>query len=84
MSSELHIAGIVVHARPENMAPIRAAIAAMAGTEIHAEQGGKLVVTVETARAVDLADTVTAIGRLAGVLSASPVYHHAEELEETS
>jgi nitrate reductase NapD len=84
MSAELHIAGIVVHARPENIAAIRAAITAMAGAEIHGEQGGKLVVTVEAARAADLADTVTAIGRLAGVLSASPVYHHAEDLEETS
>jgi nitrate reductase NapD len=84
MSAELHIAGVVVHARPERVAEIRAVIAAMAGTEIHAEQNGKLVVTVETASAADLADTVTAIGRLDGVLSAAPVYHHAEDLEETS
>ena len=84
MSDELHIAGIVVHARPENTVAIRAAIAAMVGTEIHAEQGGKLVVTVEMASAAALADTVTAIGRLEGVLSAAPVYHHAEDLEETS
>ena len=84
MSAELHIAGVVVHARPERAADIRTAIAAMAGAEIHAEQNSKLVVTVETADAAALADTVTAIGRLDGVLSAAPVYHHAEDLEETS
>ena len=83
MSAELHIAGVVVQARPECADEIRRAITAM-GAEIHAEQKGKLVVTVETTSAVALADTVTAIGRLEGVLSAAPVYHHAEDLEETS
>jgi nitrate reductase NapD len=83
MPPELHIAGIVVHASPARMAEVRHAIAGIAGTEIHAEGNGKLVVTIEATGAAELADRVTAIGRLDGVLTAAPVYHHAETPEDT-
>lgn len=84
MDAELHVAGIVVHALPARMAEVRRAIASIAGAEIHAEGNGKLVVTVEATGAIDLADRVTAIGRLDGVLAAAPVYHHAESPEDMS
>jgi len=83
MPAELHVAGIVVHAPSGRIAAVRRAIEGVAGTEIHAEGNGKLVVTVEAASAIDLADRVTAIGRLDGVLAAAPVYHHAETSEDT-
>jgi nitrate reductase NapD len=84
MTDEVHIAGIVVRATPARVEAVRRAVAAFAGTEIHAEADGKLVVTIEAASAAELAERVTEIGRLDGVLSAAPVYHHAEDLEETS
>jgi nitrate reductase NapD len=84
MSDEIHIAGIVVRAAPAHVDAVRRAIGAIAGAEIHAEEAGKLVVTIEAADAAELAERVTGIGRLDGVLSAAPVYHHAENLEETS
>jgi nitrate reductase NapD len=83
MSDEMHIAGIVVRTAPRHVEAVRRAIRAI-GAEIHAEEGGKLVVTLEAASAAELADRVTEIGRLDFVLSAAPVYHHAEDLEETS
>jgi nitrate reductase NapD len=84
MSDEMHIAGIVVRAVPARVDAVRCALGAVAGAEIHAEADGKLVVTIEAVSAADLAERVTEIGRLDGVLSAAPVYHHAEDLEETS
>jgi nitrate reductase NapD len=84
MSDEMHIAGIVVRAAPTRVNAVRRALGEVPGTEIHAEEDGKLVVTIEAASAVELADRVTGIGRFDGVLSAAPVYHHAEDLEETS
>ena len=44
---ELHIASLLVHVRPEMVEPVHAAVLTMPGTEIHAEQQGKMVVTVE-------------------------------------
>jgi nitrate reductase NapD len=84
MAAELHVAGIIVHAPPARMAEVRRAIASIAGTEVHAEGNGKLVVTVEATSANDLADRVVAVGCLDGVLSAAPVYHHAESPEDMS
>lgn len=84
MSAEMHIAGVVVRATPARIDAVRRAVAAFPGAEIHAEDNGKLVVTIEAASAGELAERVTEIGRLDGVLSAAPVYHHAEDLEETS
>jgi nitrate reductase NapD len=82
MPEEVHVAGIVVHAAPERIDAVRRAVEAIDGTEIHVEGNGKLVVTVEAGNAVDLAERVTEIGRLDGVLAAAPVYHHAETMED--
>jgi nitrate reductase NapD len=83
MPDELHIASLVVHAHPTRADAVRRAIAAIGGAEIHAEENGKLVVTLEARSDIDIADRFTAISRLDGVLAASPVYHHAEPSEDT-
>jgi len=82
MADELHLASLLVHVRPDSLDRVRAAIAAMPGTEIHAEQDGKLVVVVEGPHEGWIADRMTAMHLTDGVLSAVMVFHHAEALEE--
>ncbi len=75
----MNICGILVHARPAHAASVRADMDAMPGVEIHEETPeGRFVVTVEDLPGVDVAETVLALHRLPGVLTASLVYHHFE------
>jgi nitrate reductase NapD len=79
--AELHIASLLVHFRPELLDAVQASIAAMPGTEIHAEQDAKMVVTVEGPHEGTIADRMTAIHLLDGVLSAVLVFHHVEPVK---
>lgn len=79
MTDELHISSLVVHARPERLAAVRAAIARLPGAEVHASNHqGKIVVTLETSNEGDVLTRLDQIGRIGGVLSAALVYHHVE------
>ncbi|WP_448208084.1 chaperone NapD [Azospirillum sp. sgz302134] len=77
-AAEWHVASILVHLRPERREAVRAAVAVLPGTEIHAEEGGKMVVTVEGPHEGWIADRMTALHLLDGVLSAVLVFHHVE------
>jgi nitrate reductase NapD len=75
----MNICGILIHASPGRMAEVREAIAQAAGAEIHAAtDDGRLIVTVEDHEAAVAGETVLALHRLPGVLSAAIVYHHFE------
>jgi periplasmic nitrate reductase NapD len=78
---ETHVSSLVVHVRHENLAQVRAALAGMPGIEIHAEGGGKLVVTLETTSEGDIVARLNEISLLDGVLSAALVFHHFEPAE---
>ena len=81
-AEELHIASLVVHAAPSRRVEVERALGEMAGSRIHASSpAGKLVVTLEQPSAEAMTDTVLAIQRLAGVLSASLVYQCSDTLE---
>jgi len=81
MSPELHIAGIVVHAYPESVKQVAAAIAGRPGAEVHAASpDGRLVVTLEASGAREIAAHIDHIQQLEGVLTASLVYQHNESL----
>jgi nitrate reductase NapD len=70
------IASILVQARPERIADVESAIAAMSGCEIHGrDPRGKLVVVVEALNASALGSTLNAIALLPHVYSASLVFH---------
>ncbi|MBI5041835.1 MAG: chaperone NapD [Gammaproteobacteria bacterium] len=72
----MNISGVIVRARPEKLAAVRARLADIAGVEIHAAtEDGRLIVTVEEESDRDLADTVLSLHDVPGVLSASMVYH---------
>lgn len=77
----MDIAGVVVHTRPADLAAVQAALAAMAGVEIHAiDQSGRLVVTVEGDGYRQTSDAVLGLHQVRGVLSASLVYQHSEDI----
>ena len=77
----MNITGVIVHARPEKAAAVRAQLVQIAGVEVHAvTDEGKLIVTVEEESDRILADTVLSLRDVPGVLSASMVYHeYADE-----
>ena len=78
---ELHIASLLVHFQPSMREAVHAAILAMEGAEIHLAQESKLVVTVEGPHEGFIADRMTAMHLLDGVLSAVLVFHQVEPLQ---
>lgn len=70
------IASILVQARPERLASVENAIAAMNGCEIYGrDPRGKLVVVAEAADAGTLGTILNTIAALPDVYSASLVFH---------
>lgn len=79
----MNISGIVVHARPEQMQRVREQLCRFPGVEVHGESPeGKLVVTVEEGDNSNLGETAMKFHDIDGVLAASMIYHHYEELDE--
>lgn len=74
------IAGLVVHTKPENRVDVSGRLALLAGVEVHAiGDDGKLVVTVEELDpSIRVADVVTDINNIQGVINASLVYSHTD------
>ena len=80
-----HIASLVVQAWPERMPQVEAELASLPGVETHGSNGaGKLIVTVESRSDAAMIETITLIETAQGVVTASLVYHHAEELSDDS
>lgn len=73
-----HVASLLVHADPARAAAVAAAIAGVAGAEVRASQGGKLVVILEAADDAGMAAGMRALADLDGVHAATLVYQHAE------
>ena len=78
----MNISGVLVYAAREKAATVTEHLSSIAGVEVHANQDGKLVVTVEDDNLGALADRVIQFQDIDGVLSAAVVYHHNEDLEE--
>ena len=79
---EWHIASLVVHAAPHRAGAAAAAIGVLPGACVHASApSGKLVVTLEAGSAAQVLENVERIRGMAGVLSASLVYQHADTLQ---
>ncbi len=73
---DAEIASVLVQARPERLAELEVAIAALAGCEIHArDPKGKLVVVIEATSAGTLGATLNEIALLPNVFSAALVFH---------
>lgn len=78
---ELHITSLVVHATPRRAAAVGEAVAALPGAVVHGAAGGKLVVTLEAATSAQMAEQVSALHHLPGVLSVALVYQCADSLD---
>jgi nitrate reductase NapD len=79
---DLHIAGILVHARSDLLEQVRHAIETIRGTEVHGvHPDGKLVVTTEGVSSRALLDAMNAMSAIPGVISATLVYQHTESLQ---
>lgn len=85
MGNELHISSLVVQAHPSSLLMISGAIAALPGAEVHAQSElGKLVVVLDVESTAALSERMDQIQKMAGVLSASLVFHHVEEASDAS
>lgn len=79
MTTEIHIAGIIVHARPAHLDEVRAQLAILPQCVVHAvEEDGRMIVTLEAESAPRTLDAMDAIRALPGVLNVALVYQHAE------
>ena len=77
----MNICGILVHIKPENEQIMRARLEEIQGVEIHAvSDDGQMVTTLEDVEEDTTADKLFAIQKMEGVISASMIYHHNEEL----
>ncbi|WP_417827177.1 chaperone NapD [Thalassospira povalilytica] len=73
------ISSMIVQARPEKLDAIATELEAFPGIEITArDPSGKIIVVLEAANDRQLADTMSDIGNIAGVLGVNLVYHHNE------
>ncbi len=76
---DVHIAGILVHARPELIERVQENIQSLDGAEVlTATQSGKIVVTLESETSAGIVEALAAIGDVYGVLSTALVYEHHE------
>lgn len=77
----MNISGVVVYTRPDNRLAMQDKLSSIPGVEVHANSiGGKLVVTVEENDVRALAEKVTKLQNIPGVISVSMVYHHSENI----
>lgn len=81
----VHIASILVQGWPEKLPLVEAKLTGMPGVESHGSNGaGKLILTVETRSDAKLIATIDRIETSEGVIAASLIYHHAEEMGDDS
>ncbi|MVV47000.1 glutamate synthase [Pseudomonas sp. PB120] len=76
MDEILHIASLVVLARPELLEAVKANLRLLDGVELHQESAaGKLVVVLETVHENQILQRIDQINNLPGVLNAALIYH---------
>jgi nitrate reductase NapD len=75
----IHVASLIVRARPEIAAAVAERIAAQPANEIHAVEAGKIIVVVESSSESALADRMDEIRNDPDVLMVSLVYHEEDK-----
>ncbi|HFD78993.1 MAG TPA: glutamate synthase [Gammaproteobacteria bacterium] len=77
----MNISGVVVRTFPRDIDTVTRALSEFDGVEVHgANEDGRLVVTVEQRDERGTADLLVRMQDVPGVLSASMIYHHFEDL----
>ena len=75
----MHVAGVLVQARPELIPQLQTRLRAVAGLEVHTvSPDGRMVITIEGDARKSVADTLFSLNAMQGVLSACLVYEHSE------
>ncbi|MCE5980680.1 chaperone NapD [Pseudomonas wadenswilerensis] len=76
MDEALHIASLVVHARPELLEAVKANLRLLDHLELHRQSAaGKLVVVLEASDEQQILQRIEQINSLPGVLNAALIYH---------
>ncbi|MER2605989.1 MAG: chaperone NapD [Siculibacillus sp.] len=79
----MNVIGVLVHAVPGSVPAVAAAIAEMAGVEVHATtDDGRLVVTATDVGERFASDALMAMNHVPGVITTSLVYHACEPESE--
>lgn len=82
MTTEFHVASLLLQVFPEQMASVRESIMNIDKAEPSVNNEVKLVVVLEGTTSTDITKNISFIGNLPGVLSTTLVYQHREEFEE--
>jgi nitrate reductase NapD len=77
--TSVHIASLIVRARPEFAREVASRIAGCTGTEIHAVEDGKIIVVLECPNERALAARMDEMRDDRDVLMVSLVYHEVED-----
>lgn len=80
----LNICGCLVHSMPEKTDSVIAAINKIEGGEVHAQQDGRIVVTVEDTKTQRASEQIMDMHQIPGVLTVTLSYHHFEEPEASA
>ena len=81
MEKTVHIASLVVLARPELFEAVKANLRLLRGVELHQESpAGKLVVVLEMDEEREISERISQINGVPGVLNAALVYHEILDL----
>lgn len=75
-----HVAGVLVQALPSAADAVAHEIRAWPGARVHASDGGKLVLTLESEDPSFIVDRITRLQRMDGVVSAVLVSEHTAPL----
>ena len=76
--TDYHVCGVLLMCRPEQAVAIEQALLGLAGVELHASAGGRLVVTLEGPSYGHCADLMARLAALAGVTASSLIYHQVD------
>lgn len=84
-SETISICGVMAQALPEKMDEVKSRLLEIPGLEVHAiSEEGKMVITVESSSYKETGRHISTLQKVKGVLSASMIYQHTEELEATA
>lgn len=82
----MNICGVLVFANPAKMDDVVSSLSALEGVEVHmsVREDGRVVATVEDTANAPAIESLTAIHKLDGVVSASIVYHNFETAQKAA
>ena len=79
-NEQAHISSLVIHCLPEQMEQILSDVRQMDNVEVHVpDVSGKFVALLETENEQGILATIDQIQSLAGVLTATMVYHEIDD-----